>query len=472
MEEDKPPSSLSDLVSNHESNFPQKNIGFVSTRFAGTDGVSLEASKWADVFEKSGHQPFWFAGELDRDPDKSYLVPEAHFTYKENKSINGILFGTKNPRPRKITDQVYKLKENIKNKLYDFLDKFNIDLLIPQNAMTIPVNVPLGLALAEIIQETNIPTIAHHHDFYWERERFTLNCAKDYLSAAFPLRSNSNVMHVTINSNAQVSLASNLGISSTVIPNVLDYSSPPHINTERASRFRESLDIKPDDYMVLLPLRVVPRKALEVAVEIIAQLGDEKYNLVVSHEAGDEGFKYRDKVKNFAARSNVKIHFVEAKLRNPWQDYGEDSDKSSYTLWDIYPNADLVIIPSMYEGFGNAFLEAVYFKKPVVINRYQNFVTDIEPHGFNLITMDGFADTAVAEKVYNIMESYQEREEMVNKNYSKAKKLFGYSVLRDSLNTILKHFYGTDFSVLTTPDVPSITRKTPDYVNSDVRKIA
>ena len=31
-----------------------KNIGFVSTRFSGTDGVSLESSKWAEVFEKSG----------------------------------------------------------------------------------------------------------------------------------------------------------------------------------------------------------------------------------------------------------------------------------------------------------------------------------------------------------------------------------------------------------------------------------
>ena len=25
-----------------------RNIGFVSTRFAGTDGVSLETSKWAE----------------------------------------------------------------------------------------------------------------------------------------------------------------------------------------------------------------------------------------------------------------------------------------------------------------------------------------------------------------------------------------------------------------------------------------
>jgi len=54
-----------------------KNIGFISTRFAGTDGVSLESSKWADVFEQNGYRCFWFGGEVDRGPENSVLVPEA-----------------------------------------------------------------------------------------------------------------------------------------------------------------------------------------------------------------------------------------------------------------------------------------------------------------------------------------------------------------------------------------------------------
>ena len=52
-----------------------RHIGFVSTRFAGTDGVTLESSKWADVFEKNGHNCFWFAGELDRDPENGDASP-------------------------------------------------------------------------------------------------------------------------------------------------------------------------------------------------------------------------------------------------------------------------------------------------------------------------------------------------------------------------------------------------------------
>jgi glycosyltransferase involved in cell wall biosynthesis len=32
---------------------------------------------------------------------------------------------------------------------------------------------------------------------------------------------------------------------------------------------------------------------------------------------------------------------------------------------------------SGYEGFGNAFIEAIYFKKPIIVNRYSIFVEDI-----------------------------------------------------------------------------------------------
>ena len=63
------------------------HVGFISTRFAGTDGVSLETAKWAEVFQKEGFSCFYFGGELDRPPDCSYLVEEAHFTHPDIKDI-------------------------------------------------------------------------------------------------------------------------------------------------------------------------------------------------------------------------------------------------------------------------------------------------------------------------------------------------------------------------------------------------
>jgi len=79
--------------------YMSKNIGFVSTRFSGTDGVTLEASKWADVFTKNGHNCFWFAGKLDRDMEKSLLVPEAYFQHEKNQWINEQILGKKRRNP-------------------------------------------------------------------------------------------------------------------------------------------------------------------------------------------------------------------------------------------------------------------------------------------------------------------------------------------------------------------------------------
>ncbi len=85
----------------------------------------------------------------------------------------------------------------------------------------------LGLALTPCSGETRIPTIAHHHDFRWERPRFAVTCATDYLAAAFPPTLPS-VQHVVINSFGGTQLALRAGASSALIPNVMDFDTPLH----------------------------------------------------------------------------------------------------------------------------------------------------------------------------------------------------------------------------------------------------
>lgn len=149
------------MIGNNREVSISKNIGFISTRFAGTDGVTLEASKWAQVFRQMGHQCFWFAGELDKSPERSMLVPEAFFQHEKNQWINKFTLGKK-ARSSEVTDAIQSLKTFLKVQIYKFIQKFSIDLLLPQNALTIPMHVPLGMAITEIIAETQIPTIAHH----------------------------------------------------------------------------------------------------------------------------------------------------------------------------------------------------------------------------------------------------------------------------------------------------------------------
>ena len=415
-----------------------KNIGFVSTRFAGTDGVTLETSKWAQVLKSAGHNYFYFAGLLDRSPEKCFLVPEAFFQHEKNLWIDRQIFGKKRRDPA-VTDAIYELKTFLKKQLKEFIRTFNIDLLVAQNVLTIPMHLPLGIALTELIAETQIPTIAHHHDFFWERTRFLVNAVGDYLRMAFPPNLPS-IEHVVINSAAQEELALRTGISSTIIPNVLDFENPPAITRQETRDFRKEIGLTTDDIIILQPTRVVQRKGIEHAIELVEELGDPRCKLVISHEAGDEGSEYADWLKEHARESGVDLRLLNLRISDPMNP--DVNRKELYTLWDVYPHADFITYPSLYEGFGNAFLEAVYFKKPLLINRYAIFVRDIEPKGLDLIVMDGFLTRKTVDKVRKVLQSPEQREEMVNTNFEIAGRHYSYAMLRRWLNNLLTNFFG------------------------------
>jgi glycosyltransferase involved in cell wall biosynthesis len=147
----------------------------------------------------------------------------------------------------------------------------------------------------------------------------------------------------------------------------------------------------------------------------------------------------------------VALRFVETRIADPFND-SENREKCP-SLWDIYPHADFITYPSLYEGFGNAFLEAVYFKKPILINRYSIFVRDIEPKGFDLIAMDGFLTRKTVEKVREVLESPRRRRQMVETNYETALRHYSYATLRRWLNTLLTNSFGIE------SETPSLGRQ-------------
>ena len=131
---------------------PGQNIGFISTRFAGMDGVSLESSKWAQVLWDHEHISYWYAGKLDRDEATSMLVPEAYFYHPDNVWINDSAYGVRTRSPE-LTRRIYELSNHLKQTLYDFVEKFGINILVVENALCIPMHIPLGLALTHFIAE-------------------------------------------------------------------------------------------------------------------------------------------------------------------------------------------------------------------------------------------------------------------------------------------------------------------------------
>jgi len=410
------------------------NIGFVSTRLAGTDGVTLETVKWARICRDLGHQTFFCAGQLDPEINPGVVLPEAHFTHPEIVALQQRAFGV-HVRAPEMTDQLHDLRRRLKSGIAEFVKQFSINVLIPQNAVTIPMNLPLGMALTELIAETGIHTIAHHHDFYWERQRFMINGVQDILDACFP-PSFPSVKHVVINTPARRELAQRKGIAASLIPNVFDFEKEAPTVDDYARDLREQIGIKPEDILILQPTRLVSRKGVEHAIELVRRLKEPRAKLVVSHSAGDEGLGYYHWLRDLAQSEGVDMRFV-ANRFSETRKFDEKGEKI-YTLWDIYPQADLVTYPSIYEGFGNAFLEAIYFRKPILVNRYSVYMLDIEPLGFETITMDGYVSDDVVEKVRHVLNDPELRKQMADRNFAIAKQHFSLDVVRRRLHNLIE----------------------------------
>jgi hypothetical protein len=119
------------------------------------------------------------------------VVPEMHFAHPETKRIPRKAFPPSRqpgaaPDPGDLREHIKPAADELKAALATFVDRFAIDILFPQNALAIPMHIPLGVALTEFIAETGIPTIAHHHDLYWERARFATTVVPDILARCFP----------------------------------------------------------------------------------------------------------------------------------------------------------------------------------------------------------------------------------------------------------------------------------------------
>lgn len=413
------------------------NIGFVSTRFAGTDGVSLEAAKWAEVLEEMGHTCYYFAGLCDRDPERSMVVPEAFYRHPEVKERHDRFWGT-HRRTADDTHWIHHWRDFFREKLMTFMREFNIDVLLPENVLSIPLHIPLGVALTELITEESIPTIAHHHDFTWERKRFLVNGVWDYIHMAFPPHLIS-VQHVVINSSARHQLARRKGVGSAIIPNVMHFEKDAPGIDDYSADLREALGLEPDELFILQPTRVIQRKGIEHAIELVQRLG-RKARLVISHASGDEGDDYEKRVREYAQLMGVNTLFCseifdERRGRTP-------DGRKIYSLWDAYPHADLITYPSVFEGFGNAFLEAVYFRKPIVVNNYSIYSTDIRTKKFKVIEFDDYVTEETVTRTREVLDNPDLAAHMVERNYELALQHFSYRLLRDKLWVQLDNCFG------------------------------
>ncbi len=271
---------------------------FLSFRLGLDDGVSIVAATWAQAIAGLGFDIVTVAAEgpVDR------IVP-------------GLAISATTPPTRAELDEA----------LHD------VDLVVVENLLSIPLNLPASLAVAEAL--AGRPALIHHHDPPWQRERFAHVRELPVDDPAW--------RHVTINRRTEAEFHQR-GVEAVCIYNGFDTDPPPG---DRAAA-RAALGVG-DHKLVVHPARAIARKDIPAAVALTETLGA-TYWLTGAAEEG-----YDDELERIlrAARCPV-IH------------------RPMTSRSDLYAAADLVAFPSLWEGFGNPPVEAAIHRVPVAVSDY------------------------------------------------------------------------------------------------------
>jgi len=219
----------------------------------------------------------------------------------------------------------------------------------------------------------------------------------------------------------------------------MDFDNPPPDPDDYSEDLRENLNISPNDCILLQPTRVVPRKRIELAIELTRRLGN-RCTLVISHYSGDEGSSYANYLQTYADMMDVKVIAIADQINH--QRGRTPEGKKIYSLADIYQRSNLVTYPSTVEGFGNAFLETIYYRRPIVMSTYEIFRTDIEPKGFDVIEFGDFISEETVKQATEVLSNPDMVEKNIDRNYELGRRYYSYRTLEYRLVALVNESLG------------------------------
>ncbi len=247
-----------------------------------------------------------------------------------------------------------------------------LDLLIAHNVCSLVKNLPLTAALKRLSERSEAPDlILWHHDLAWTTPRYAEELHEGYpwdlLRTDWP-----GTTQVVVSKLRQEELANLLRVSPeriNVVPNGLDIDQFLKLEPQ-TKKFIEQLDLLAAEPFLLLPVRITPRKNIELALHILHALRADFPHaaLVVTGPLGPHN------------PANVEYHRKLAALRLELGLQGAAHFLAEFTktylpdavIADFYRLADGLLMPSREEGFGIPVLEAGLACIPV-------FCSDIPP---------------------------------------------------------------------------------------------
>jgi mannosylglucosylglycerate synthase len=210
------------------------------------------------------------------------------------------------------------------------------DVVIVENLCSLPLNPPAAAVVAAAC--AGRPAILHHHDLPWQRP---------HLAHLPPPPDDAAWAHVTINQLSRAELADR-GIRATTVYNAFD---PEPVPGDRGG-VRAALDVPDGVALLLQPTRALARKNVAGAIAL-AEAVDGTYWLLGPAEDG-----YGPELERLVAQARCRVVL------------GGSRAGSSISIADAYAACDAVLLPSLWEGFGNPSVESATHRRPLAIGPY------------------------------------------------------------------------------------------------------
>ncbi|MBJ80353.1 MAG: hypothetical protein CMH60_03460 [Myxococcales bacterium] len=414
-------------------------IGVIIGRIGGIDGVALETEKWLLLLKKLGHDIHILTGNLEAKlPYSVELLPELDFHHPDTISEQEDAFYRPRGSEQKLFDRLQGQTQRIEHEMLTWLVRHRIDVILVQNASALPCHLRMGWAIKNILEHTGIPCVSHEHDYFWERgDRYKTpyKSIRKLIKECFPVDL-PNVEHVVINSAGQKQILKRYGMGSRVVPNVMDFSKPFARPDRYNGQLRRELRLSDDDILLFQITRIVRRKGIETAIDLVHRLDDPRFKLLVTGTSKDDDnrayFKSLEaQVKRLKLAKQVRFvgnRFANVRALN-------NRKKPLFSLSDAYAQAQACTYFSTYEGFGNAFVEAVLARRPIFVNNYKPvYWPDIGSKGFEAVMLNNSRLTQNnVTQIANVLVDSRMQKEIAEHNFKLGKKHFSFEVLRDHL---------------------------------------
>jgi glycosyltransferase involved in cell wall biosynthesis len=322
-------------------------------------GVESVLAQHARLMANAGHEVTVLTGRGKTFDERVpvHVLPRLDSRHPEVMEVKNFLDAGKH------TPAFEMLREHIQKELLPELT--NCDVLIAHNVASLHKNLALTAVLHEEYNKPGFPhLILWHHDLAWSTPRYRAELYDGYPWDM--LRTNwEGVRQVVVSELRRRELSELYGISEQeikVIPNGVDMAAFFKFESQTVELI-DQLNLLQADPLFLLPVRLTPRKNIELALNVMAQLRDDfpRAMLLVTGPEGPHNpnnRSYRHALMTLRDRLGLQeaAHFL-----------AEVSDEflSDDVIADFYRLADALFLPSREEGFGIPIIEAAFSRLPV-----------------------------------------------------------------------------------------------------------